>query len=419
MKRLLPALGTALLVGAALAWSGTKAPPELDFPTEKRNPVSHLRLNNARGDFQFAVVSDRTGGHRARVFSRAVEQLNLLQPEFVVSVGDLIEGYTTDKERLAREWREFQGYVAKLQMPFFFVPGNHDLVNAAQGEVWKEKFGRSYYEMVYRDTLFLMLNSEEAPDDKGGVSAGQLAWLKKALADNPRPRWTLVFLHRPLWDQDNLAKNGWLEVEALLKGRPYTVFAGHIHRYRKFVRQGQNYYQLATTGGASKVRGVDYGEFDHVAWVTMKKGGPVLANVLLDGVLREDLRPIETAEEGSVPLYRRQTVPVRGRVTFEGRPAAGAYVVFQAQAKEGGPPRADALADADGSFTLSTYEAGDGAVAGKYVVTVVWRKPFFTAEGKPGPNALPARYASPKTSPLVVEVTGGAVAGGYDIQLSR
>jgi hypothetical protein len=97
MKRLLPGLCTALLVGAALAWSGTKAPPELDFKREKRNPVSYLRLNNAPGDFQFAVVSDRTGGHRARVFSRAVEQLNLLQPEFVVSVGDLIEGYSNDR----------------------------------------------------------------------------------------------------------------------------------------------------------------------------------------------------------------------------------------------------------------------------------------------------------------------------------
>ena len=53
-------------------------------------------------------VSDRTGGHRARIFSQAVEQINLLQPAFVVSVGDLIEGYTKDTTKLADQWTEFQ-----------------------------------------------------------------------------------------------------------------------------------------------------------------------------------------------------------------------------------------------------------------------------------------------------------------------
>ena len=37
------------------------------------------------------------------MFSRAVKQVNLLQPEFVVCVGDLIEGYTENRERLARD----------------------------------------------------------------------------------------------------------------------------------------------------------------------------------------------------------------------------------------------------------------------------------------------------------------------------
>ena len=42
------------------------------------------------------------------------------------------------------------------------------------------------------------------------------------------------------------------------------------------------------------MRGVEYGEFDHVTWITMKKDGPVLANLLLDGILKEDLSPIIT-----------------------------------------------------------------------------------------------------------------------------
>src|SRR5262245_31303938 len=147
MKRMLLSLCAACLVGGAAAWSGARAPrPEFDFKREDRNPVSHLRLNNDPSDFQFAIVSDRTGGHRARIFSRAVEQLNLLQPEFVVSVGDLIEGYTEDVSRLTAEWLEFQSYVSRLQMPFFYVPGNHDLANLTEEKLWKEKFGRRWYD---------------------------------------------------------------------------------------------------------------------------------------------------------------------------------------------------------------------------------------------------------------------------------
>src|ERR1700722_1163527 len=114
MKRLFLGLAAIALVGAAIAWSGPGAVrPELDFKSEKRNPVTHLKLNNDPSEFQFAIVSDRTGGHRARIFSRAIEQLNLLQPEFVVSVGDLIEGYSQDKKELNRQWREFQSFVAR------------------------------------------------------------------------------------------------------------------------------------------------------------------------------------------------------------------------------------------------------------------------------------------------------------------
>jgi serine/threonine-protein phosphatase CPPED1 len=406
MKRALLVLGVAGLLSAAVAWSGSQAPPSgFRFPEGSRNLVSRPQPNDESGSFQFAVVSDRTGGHRSRVFSRAVEQLNLLQPEFVLSVGDLIEGYTTDQAQLAKEWREFQQYVTRLQMPFFYVPGNHDLSNVAQEKLWKEKFGRRYYDFTYKGVLFLMLNSEDPPGkDEGRISAEQRAFVKKSLETNRDARWTLVFLHKPMWDSANAEKSGWLDVERLLGDRPHTVFAGHVHRYQKFVRNGHPYYQLATTGGGSKMRGTDHGEFDHIVWVTMKKDGPVLANVLLDGVLPEDLRAIETSEEAA-PIYsRKPTQPARGKVLFDGQPVAGAEVVLQSLSKG---PSADAVTGADGTFVLSTYMADDGAPAGEYAVTIVWRKPRYEASGKPGKNLLPARYAQKGTSPLKAIIKTG------------
>jgi hypothetical protein len=402
---------TVLVLIAAAALSRNQSPPagDLQVQVEDRNPWTHLRLNNDPADFRFAIVSDRTGGHRPRVFSQAVEQLNLLQPEFVVSVGDLIEGYSDTPERTAAEWKEFQGYVCKLQMPFFYLAGNHDITNVSMEKSWQEKFGRRYYSFVYRNVLFLLLCTEDPPRVGGKIGEEQLAFVKETLAQNKGVRWTVVFLHRPLWSHDDADKNGWQEAEKLLSGRPYTVFAGHVHRYEKFVRNGQRYYQLATTGGGSKMRGVAYGEFDHITWVTMKKDGPLLANVLLDGIYAEDMRKPVTEESGVLEVNRRPTHPVTGRVQLDGCPTPGALIVFHLVNPETKKlTRAgDALAEADGSFVLSTYRANDGAPAGDYVVTVQPGAALYDGVGKAEQGVLPEKYAKAATSPLRALVKEG------------
>ncbi len=445
MKRFLIGVVTLVLVVCAAAFSGNQrfGGFDLSIQVEDRNPWTNLRLNNDPADFQFVVVSDRTGGHRAGVFSQAVEQINLLQPEFVLSVGDLIEGYTQDQAKLAEQWKEFQGYVGKLQMPFFYCPGNHDLANAVEENFWKEKFGRRWYHFVYRDVLFLILDTDDPPgkNKEGGIGEAQREWARKVLEENRGVRWTIVALHRPVWASADLDKNGWLDVERALNGRSYTVFAGHVHRYQKFVRNGMNYYQLATTGGGSKLRGVRYGEFDHIAWVTMKREGPVLANIMLDGIYPEDLKKPVSDEQPALIANRKPTQPVRGKVFFDGTPTPHAQVTFylvtdakmndtkandtktsDAKANDAKVNDAktdntkkptytkagDGFIDADGSFVLSTYTANDGSPVGDFVVTVIWRRPWVDATGKPGPNLLPEKYARPDTTDLKARVKDGS-----------
>src|SRR5271168_3524774 len=103
MKRLLLGVLVIGTLAAAIGLSRQSPPPvaELQIQVEERNPWTNLRLNNDPAEFRFAIVSDRTGGHRPRIFSQAVEQLNLLQPEFVLSVGDLIKGGKTVGELAA------------------------------------------------------------------------------------------------------------------------------------------------------------------------------------------------------------------------------------------------------------------------------------------------------------------------------
>jgi len=242
-------------------------------------------VNSGPGLFRFAILPDRTGGNRPDVFESAIAKLNLLQPEFVLTTGDLIDGYTTDPKVWTAQWEEFDRLVNQLDMQLYYVPGNHDISNPLMLEAWKRRHGAPWSSFVYQNVLFLILHTEDRPF--GGLGAEQIAWAKQTLAAQAGVRWTVVVMHRALWRQPNQA--GFEQVRAALKGRPFTVFASHDHVYLKSSVDGMNAYVVATAGGVSAMRGVDFGEFDHITWVTMKPDGPHVANLSLDGILPDDV----------------------------------------------------------------------------------------------------------------------------------
>jgi predicted phosphodiesterase len=247
-----------------------------------------LNFHDNRDDFQFAIVADRTGKHRPGVFAEAVEKLNLLKPQFVMSIGDLIEGYCEDEVELNRRWDEFDGLMNTLRMPFFYVPGNHDVGNEVMAKIWQKRLGRTYYHFIYRDVLFLCLNTEDTASSH--ISDEQFEYFREVIETNRDVRWTLVFLHKPLWWKLETLEY-WQKFVALLGQRPYTVFAGHRHSYDKSVYGDERYYILATTGAKEELAGLEQCEFDHIVWVTMKDDGPLVANLLLGGILDDDPCP--------------------------------------------------------------------------------------------------------------------------------
>jgi hypothetical protein len=93
--------------------------------------------------------------------------------------------------------------------------------------------------------------------------------------------------------------------------------------------------------------------------------------------------------------------PVRGQVAYRGKLIPKAELTFHPQFQGPGWMPVAIVAD-DGSFAASTKRPGDGALAGLYKVTIVWR-PTANEDGD-GPNRLPVRYARAQTTPLTVEV---------------
>jgi hypothetical protein len=106
---------------------------------------------------------------------------------------------------------------------------------------------------------------------------------------------------------------------------------------------------------------------------------------------------------------RKPVYPVQGRVLFEGKPVAGAQVILHPLGGDDRvyPVRPLGQVGEDGTFRLTTYDAGDGAPEGSYAVTVSLLKKPAGAEGDLSRNVLPPRYANPQTSPLRADVTRG------------
>lgn len=100
--------------------------------------------------------------------------------------------------------------------------------------------------------------------------------------------------------------------------------------------------------------------------------------------------------------------PTSGTVKFNGKAPAGARILLHAV----NPPEDGAVAvtptgrvEDDGSFKITSYQAGDGAMPGEYVVTVEWYP--VDKEGSVGANAIPKEYSNPATSPLKATVSDG------------
>ncbi|MCP4460989.1 MAG: metallophosphoesterase [Cytophagales bacterium] len=280
-------------------------------------PWSHVEFDEDSANFTFAIITDLTGGEREGVFNTAVVQLNLLRPELVMSVGDLIEGDTENRDQLTKEWDSFDNRASKLIAPLFRVGGNHDLMNVEMRKVWSDRYGPKYYYFLYKDVLFLVLDSEDFKEEKlqeiyvarkeamaiirgekegvfeeteyakmkesqtGEISVKQSDYFRYVIASNPDVRWTFVFLHKPVWKRED--EGGMAKIEAALGDRSYTLFNGHIHSFSYTEKNERDYTILGTTGGFQKPG--DENAFDHISLITMTNEGPNVAHVKMDGIL--------------------------------------------------------------------------------------------------------------------------------------
>ncbi|MGH2805824.1 MAG: metallophosphoesterase family protein [Actinomycetota bacterium] len=210
------------------------------------------------------TVGNPMNEDRWAALGRAISEINLLQPDFVLVAGDLTFGVYPRPANV--EYEDAYRILSRLRVPAFMSPGNHDLYDfdyddlerphTTDGkELWPLYFGPLYYSVdVGPDLHLVSMNTfdwedhEREPVDEGDEfeirSGGQIdneqfAWLDEELHSyrdqNPDGAIITFAHHDPSWIE---ARHPWpgknrLETRDLLAALKVGVhFAGHTHEDR-------------------------------------------------------------------------------------------------------------------------------------------------------------------------------------------
>jgi predicted phosphodiesterase len=239
---------------------------------------------------RFAVIGDRTGGHIPGRHERAVAEIERLRPEFVVTVGDMIEGYTADSTELTRQWTEYLGIIKPFTMPVYHTPGNHDITEEAMRGAFRRFIGEPFHSFDVRGVHFVVLdNGRFASFD--ALPGEQVNWLKADLKSHRNAAYTVVFFHVPWW-RNGVAAGKPDPLHALfVENGVDAVFSGHYHYYFSGRYDGIIYTGVGTSG--AETEGGLTGLEQHFVWVTLDGQGFAISPVRVGAVLPWDEVTVE------------------------------------------------------------------------------------------------------------------------------
>ncbi|UYV13151.1 MAG: metallophosphoesterase [Phycisphaera sp.] len=271
----------------------TVAPDGTRFFTTRDSAVT-LPLPGEDDAFVFAVFGDRTGGPDLgiNVLADAVRDVNLIEPDLVMTVGDMIDGYNQSAQWMT-EMGEFKAVMGELLCPWFPVAGNHDIYWRGEGkpegeheDSYEMHFGPLWYSFTHKDSHFIILYTDESNPETGeknfnkpasqAMSPEQKGFLADALERGKDATHQFVFVHHPRWLGRNYGSDWNDNVHPMLveAGNVRAVFAGHIHRMRHDFgpngNDGIEYVTLATVGGHQNGQVPDAGWLHQYHLITVR-----------------------------------------------------------------------------------------------------------------------------------------------------
>ena len=207
--------------------------------------------------FRFVVIGDTRPKFESedfQIFEGLIRRINQREPALVVNLGDLIYGYgILSKEH---QWDKYLQAARTLSVPYWQLPGNHDIYSEKARQVYERRFGRFYQSFDHGDCHFVLLNNCEA-GRWGDLGPEQLAWLKADLGASKAAK-VFVFLHFPVWEPERVAPRYYAFWRQTLHplfrvSRVQAVFGGHYHSYGP-TREYDGIRYFITGGGGAELR---------------------------------------------------------------------------------------------------------------------------------------------------------------------
>lgn len=184
----------------------------------------HVHQRNVSGFLFTQTNKGIAPDGRPLFFERAIDQVNLMRPDFAVILGDCVLAQHAPGEYVG-EFKWFYAELARFQVPVFVLPGNHDsYVNEVDGKtVWEENLGPLYYSFDFGRAHFLAVDTNQWPvgdriimeklglvsfprkwqgqvlaasdERKPQTYVGQLAWMRRDLARYFDAEPTFMMMH--------------------------------------------------------------------------------------------------------------------------------------------------------------------------------------------------------------------------------
>jgi predicted phosphodiesterase len=259
-----------------------------------------LALAVQASPLRVAVIGDRTGDPDQAAFEDCVAAVLLMEPDVVVNVGDLIDGYTGDPGETAAQWESVLTVLAPLAAahPLVLVPGNHDIWDDESRAGWSEATGVPASRVERRGGAAFVVWDTSIPDVLTGADLDSLAVLLAGI-DPEEP--AVLLTHKPFWMLDGMPAGLVDSLRSMLEDADMeAVIAGHIHTYCSERRDGILYVCSGTSGGDHGADETGQGLFHQVGWLTLETGRAGYAVLEPGGVHPADVNTV--SEEQT--LYR-------------------------------------------------------------------------------------------------------------------
>lgn len=221
-------------------------------------------IAQARGatqpQFTFAVIGDRTGSAEEGQYEKVLAEVADLGPDLIITVGDHIQGYTSDSARVEDQWDDYLSILDGTGIQYYLTPGNHDIYDEQSRAIYRRRFGSPDRFFRFMGKVFVILDvstfstAEALPKEK-------IEWLTRVLEVSKHSKGILVFYHKPFWCED--FSGGKPNVlHDLFRSYPVeAVFTGHYHRYFHTVRDSIQYFGVSSSGAGLGQGGRQRGDF--------------------------------------------------------------------------------------------------------------------------------------------------------------